>query len=369
MKLLLVLAGLLVAVLLGTVVVLDSAPSSPTDFVPQEGATSGELRTRSYVRTVELVPIHGDDYEAWLYMPLVSSTKPPVIIMAHGLGAQKDFKGFETYAKRFVEEGWAVFVFDYRNFGNSGGWPRNLIDPIRHVQDYHAAIVHLVNTNLTDKVDVTRIGLWGSSFSGGHVLVTASEFEEAVRTYPPNYILNQRPAVMNRTRPHIKAVYSQVPHLDPHAVIPTLDLPLVARGFALAIADWIGSWFGLNVYVRIYGATSEVAILNTHEAVEYGRLVPSKPAGGWVNKAPARSILYISRYRPLDYVANIKTPTLIVAANQDTLCPISAVNEAEKLLKNGKVLKYDVGHFDFYEGKPTFDEVVGHQIRFFRTNL
>ncbi len=28
------------------------------------------------------------------------------------------------------------------------------------------------------------MALWGSSFSGGHVLVTASEFEAAVKAYP-----------------------------------------------------------------------------------------------------------------------------------------------------------------------------------------
>ncbi len=55
--------------------------------------------------------------------------------------------GFTAYAERFAAEGWAVFFFDYRNFGRSEGRPRNLIDPVRHVQDYHAAIVHVVNTS------------------------------------------------------------------------------------------------------------------------------------------------------------------------------------------------------------------------------
>jgi hypothetical protein len=83
----------------------------------------------------------------------------------------------------------------------------------------------------------------------------------------------------------------------------------------------------------------------------------------------------------------------MIVANHDTLCPITAANEAEKLLANGKVspsstrmpstcacqcstlpslcqvLKYDVGHFDFYEGKPHFEETLEHQIRFFREHL
>jgi fermentation-respiration switch protein FrsA (DUF1100 family) len=115
-----------------------------------------------------------------------------------------------------------------------------------------------------------------------------------------------------------------------------------------------------------------------------------------MHQAPARSIIYISRYRPLDYVASISTPVLMIAANNDTLCPISAVNEAEKLLSNGEVtisppstlssrtlvamvlicstshhqvIKYDVGHFDFYEGKPHFAETLDQQIRFFHKHL
>lgn len=54
-------------------------------------------------------------------------------------------------------------------------------------------------------------------------------------------------------------------------------------------------------------------------------------------QAPARSTFSIPFYRPLDYVSSIETPVLIAAANKDTICPISAVNEAEKILKNGKV--------------------------------
>jgi predicted alpha/beta-hydrolase family hydrolase len=38
---------------------------------------------------------------------------PPVLIMAHGMGAQKDI-GLFMYAEKFVEAGMAVLVFDYR---------------------------------------------------------------------------------------------------------------------------------------------------------------------------------------------------------------------------------------------------------------
>jgi alpha-beta hydrolase superfamily lysophospholipase len=54
--------------------------------------------------------------------------------MAHGFAAEKTF-GLAAYAERFAAEGIAVYVFDYRCFGDSDGQPRNLVSPSRHLQD------------------------------------------------------------------------------------------------------------------------------------------------------------------------------------------------------------------------------------------
>jgi fermentation-respiration switch protein FrsA (DUF1100 family) len=56
--------------------------------------------------------------------------KPPIVLMAGGLGAQIDF-GLEAYAEAFAESGLAVLLFDYRNFGSSEGTPRNWVRPCR----------------------------------------------------------------------------------------------------------------------------------------------------------------------------------------------------------------------------------------------
>ena len=54
------------------------------------------------------------------------ATRPPVVIMGHGVGAQKDFR-LMAYAERFVQKNMAVFLFDYRTFGKSDGSPRQII--------------------------------------------------------------------------------------------------------------------------------------------------------------------------------------------------------------------------------------------------
>jgi hypothetical protein len=61
-----------------------------------------------------------------------------------------------------------------RCFGGSDGEPRSWVAPKRHVADWLDAIKH-VREQLADRVDVSRLALWGTSFAGGHVLVVASQ--------------------------------------------------------------------------------------------------------------------------------------------------------------------------------------------------
>jgi hypothetical protein len=62
-------------------------------------------------------------------------------------------------------------VFDNRNFGASDGEPRQKIDPWRQVRDYRDAITY---AETVEETDADRIGIWGSSYSGGHVLVVGA---------------------------------------------------------------------------------------------------------------------------------------------------------------------------------------------------
>jgi fermentation-respiration switch protein FrsA (DUF1100 family) len=63
----------------------------------------------------------------WLFLP-DGTGKPPVVVMGHGMGAEKSF-GLSLYADKFAAKGIASFAFDYRYFGESGGEPRNLVSP------------------------------------------------------------------------------------------------------------------------------------------------------------------------------------------------------------------------------------------------
>jgi dipeptidyl aminopeptidase/acylaminoacyl peptidase len=110
----------------------------------------------------------------WLYEPIreVGEQQPyPAIVMTHGYGAVKELY-LDLYAEYFVQSKFVVLLYDHQNFGESSGEPRQEIDPKKQVQGYSSAITYL--QSLTNLVDAERIGIWGTSYSGGHVLVVSA---------------------------------------------------------------------------------------------------------------------------------------------------------------------------------------------------
>ncbi|MFE0433216.1 alpha/beta hydrolase, partial [Citrobacter freundii] len=112
---------------------------------------------------------------AW-YIPattdkFINDNGRPCIVMAHGFGGTRD-TGLLEFAKPFSEAGIDAFIFDYRGFGDSGGIPRQDVSYLRQREDYHAAIAAARGL---PNVDETRIAIWGTSYSGGHVLVAAAQ--------------------------------------------------------------------------------------------------------------------------------------------------------------------------------------------------
>ena len=95
----------------------------------------------------------------------------PCVVMAHGIGGTRD-SGLAPFAEAFAEAGLDVLLFDYRSFGASTGEPRQLGWPPRHRDDYRAAVAFARGL---DGVDPERIVLWGTSWSGGHIVYVAAD--------------------------------------------------------------------------------------------------------------------------------------------------------------------------------------------------
>lgn len=115
--------------------------------------------------------------------------KLSTIVMSHGWGGTA--AALRPDAIVFAKAGYLVIAFDYRGWGKSDsrlvaiGKPemkegklvaevkevREVVDPIDQTADILNAISWAVGDKQCDK---ERIGLWGSSYSGGHVVYVAA---------------------------------------------------------------------------------------------------------------------------------------------------------------------------------------------------
>lgn len=259
---------------------------------------------------------------------------PPLIIMGHGFAATRNM-ALPQFAEKFVAGGYAVMLFDYRNFGDSEGMPRHWVDPDRHLQDWEAALKHA--QTLTG-IDTQRIVLWGSSFSGGHVLATAAK------------------------HPEIAAVISQVPHVDGLATLAANPVSQVLKLTAAALRDTAGSVLGRPFYSPVVGHPGEVAAMTTAEAYDgYMSIVPE--GSDWENKALARVFLKIGLYSPGRQAKKVQAPTLVVVGKQDTVTPPQAARAVARALPRGELQELDANHFEPYSG-PMFQQNIGLQLDF-----
>jgi predicted acyl esterase len=112
----------------------------------------------------------GETVRAHLYLPERGQPPFPVVVMAGGWCYVKELVQPE-YAKVFAGAGIAALVFDYRRFGTSDGQPRQHLDPWAQIEDYQNAISWVETRG---ELDARRIGLWGISYSGGHVLIAGA---------------------------------------------------------------------------------------------------------------------------------------------------------------------------------------------------
>jgi len=275
---------------------------------------------------------------ARLYLPQ-NSSKPPVVVMAPGFAGEQDFR-LAAFAEKFVEKGLAVITFDYRNFGKSEGAPRNLVDPKRHVEDWLAAIAFARELK---QVDGARIGLWGTSFSGGHVLVAAARYGK------------------------VKAVVSQVPFVDGLATVMNFSPIYNLTGIYHGLIDLIGSLFGKTHYVPVVADPDQFGLMNTPESKPgYLALVPE--GSDWRNEAPARIALTLPAYRPVSYAAQISCPVLIICAENDSLNPAKAVEKCASKCKSATIISLPVGHFEVYFGD-SFEKVSEMEAKFLAREL
>lgn len=121
-------------------------------------------------RIVEF-PSEGATLRGRWYVPPNPSKLSPVVVMAHGFSATIDGMVADRYAEVFFNAGFAVLLYDHRNFGISDGEPRQQINNWTQARGYRDAISYVMTL---PEIDVARIAIWGDSSSGAVVMVVGA---------------------------------------------------------------------------------------------------------------------------------------------------------------------------------------------------
>lgn len=275
----------------------------------------------------------------WFYQA-PGKGRSPCIILAHGFGGVKEMC-LDAYAETFAEAGYHALVFDYRHFGESEGEPRQILDIKKQHQDWHAAIRF---ARRLPGVDPQRIVLWGTSFSGGHVVAVAVQEKD------------------------IAAVISQVPHLDGFATAAANGL---VQNIRLGVAAWRDIARKLlhrsPYYVPIIGKPGEPAAMTAPDAEEGVKKLYPEDFEPNENVA-ARIFLSVGLYSPGRLAPKLCMPWLVQVASNDLTTPLKPVIRAAMKAPKSQLIVYKCGHFDVYV-HPRFEQTIGDQITFLKNCL
>ena len=227
----------------------------------------------------------GVTLRGWLYRP--ASTGPhPAVLLSHGFSALKEMS-LDRYAEVFCAAGFACLVYDHRNLGASDGEPRGEIDPWRQVLDMRHALSWL---RLQPGIDRERIGLWGTSYSGGHALVVAAQDRRVKCVVSQVMTINGSEAARRRMPGAALAAFRER---------VAADLEARAKGHLPA-----------RVAVAEPGSPS------------YRFLVEGFPQAGYPNSVTLLSRELATAYCPGVFVPQIApTPLLMIVASADEITP------------------------------------------------
>lgn len=267
----------------------------------------------------------GTTLRGWLFKPDMAGARFPAVVMAHGFSALKEMD-LDRYAEVFAAAGLVVLVYDNRNLGASDGQPRFEIDPVAQMRDYGHAITY---ARSRAEIDPERIGVWGTSYTGGLVLIAAA--------------LDRR----------IKCVVSQVPFISGYETMLQV-MPIEAR---------------TQFYDMLYRERQSIAAGQPPSTVTICTDDPAKPPSApgrrtylyfeshaqkknlnWQNKVTIRSLELRLEYEASPYIDRVSpTPLLMIVADNDTITPTDiSLRAFERALQPKKLVLIRGDHYNPY---------------------
>jgi pimeloyl-ACP methyl ester carboxylesterase len=261
------------------------------------------------------------------------------------LGGVRHFH-LPSFADRFQAAGFAVLLYDNRNWGDSDGLPRQESIPALQQTDYYDAFNYAI---CLPNVDRHRMVYWGTSFSGGNVLHAAA-VDKRIKA-----AVVQCPAVSGETRSlafkdRIPALFDDRAHIvagGERGRVPQIapDLESARRGDAAAMFP------DLHAYESMKG-------------------IPELGAR-WENYVTEQTQLHMLLFEGHTVIHRISpTPLLMVIPGNDVTVKTASQLMAYEKAREPKEMLYleGCGHFDIYSGS-AFEQNIRVQIDFLKRKL
>lgn len=292
----------------------------------------------------------GTTVRGHLYIPEGHGDGPyPIIVMAGGWCYVKELVQ-PSYAAAFNKVGCAALVFDYRNFGDSDGTPRQHLDPWMQIEDYKNAISY---AETLDVADPDRIGVWGISYSGGHALIVGA------------------------TDPRVKCIFSTIPVVDGYLNMQKVHGSIGFRRLKDAVVEDRRKRFstGEPGYIPMSSPdfATETVTWPFPEVTEVFKNLQATVAPNHEHRNTIESVENLFNYTVFPYVERLQnTPTMMLVAEGDDITlwdkEIEAFNKIPTSKKRLFVVDHTT-HMVLYSNQSQLEIAADQGAKWFEENL
>lgn len=276
--------------------------------------------------------------------PGVASPAPAIVFTGPLSGVKEQVTGL--YAGLLAEAGFVTLAFDHRNFGASGGEPRQHEDAAGKLADLEAATSFLATR---PEVDPARIGACGICLGGGYALRFAA-FEPRIRALACIAGGYNDPAAMRAGM-----------GTDGYRATLAELAEVAQRQYATGEVE----------YLAAVSDDGTPALMGGQEPWDYyGTERSASP--GWVNRLTRltlRELLTADLAKGAEFIS--PTPLLVVHGRTDTYCsPEGAASVYERAGPPKDVLWLDTtNHIDLYDQPRYVQPAAERTIDWFRQHL
>lgn len=277
-----------------------------------------------------------------LYRPGNVTTDVPVVIMAHGFSVLAAY--LDDFATDFAQAGFAVLLFDHRNFGESDGTPRYGFDNLLQIRGYRDAISFVAVQHGIDKQRIAVIGESASSLAAQFIAVLDDRVRALIAYTPVCGNSATKFDTSNEKFDWLRANWSD------------LDLSTVpARELAVRMC-------------RLHEGEGPV-VVEGGAAVSYVTWMRKKYPGDWSNQVFILQRKLEAQFNePRLPAKHLKVPTLFVIATDDEVpvCELSTNRRCFDLIDSPKQLaEITGGHFGLaYRGTEPYRQAMSASIEF-----